>query len=87
MDPPPIPRCARINDDFLGWLRRRRQDRPFFAFLNYFDAHDPYVPPAEFVGRFGNPPKTPRDYRLLIDYAHKPVQARPIGRCDGPRLL
>ncbi len=61
--------ARRVNDDFLGWLRRRRQDRPFFAFLNYFDAHDPYVPPPEFVGRFGNPPKTPRDYRLLIDYA------------------
>jgi len=27
-----------INDAFLDWLRRRRSDRPFFAFLNYFDA-------------------------------------------------
>jgi arylsulfatase A-like enzyme len=58
-----------INNDFLGWLRRRRQDRPFFAFLNYFDAHDPYVPAPDFVGRFGKAPKTPRDYRLLMDYA------------------
>jgi arylsulfatase A-like enzyme len=58
-----------INDAFLDWLRLRRQDRPFFAFLNYFDAHDPYVPAAGFVGRFGTRPKTARDYQLLIDYA------------------
>jgi len=59
-----------INDAFLDWLRRRRQDRPFFAFLNYFDAHDPYVPPAGYAGRFGIRPKTSRDYQLLIDFAH-----------------
>ena len=35
------------NDAFLGWLRHRRPDRPFFAFLNYFDAHGPYVPPRD----------------------------------------
>jgi arylsulfatase A-like enzyme len=59
-----------INSAFLDWLRLRRQDRPFFAFLNYFDAHDPYVPPAGYVGRFGIRPKSARDYQLLIDFAH-----------------
>jgi arylsulfatase A-like enzyme len=59
-----------INNAFLKWLARRRPDRPFFAFLNYFDAHDPYVPPARFVGRFGISPKTPRDYQFLFDLAH-----------------
>ena len=49
-----------INDAFLDWLRRRRRDRPFFAFLNYFDAHDPYVPPAEYVGPFRHPAQVPR---------------------------
>jgi arylsulfatase A-like enzyme len=29
-----------VNREFLAWADR--QDRPFFAFLNYFDAHDPY---------------------------------------------
>jgi len=36
----------RINRDFLAWLDGR-PDRPFFAFLNYFDAHEPYEPPAD----------------------------------------
>jgi arylsulfatase A-like enzyme len=42
-----------INDDFLRWLSSRGQNRPFFAFLNYFDAHEPLLPPAPFSERFG----------------------------------
>src|SRR4030095_264806 len=34
--------AAQIDGDFLEWLDRRPRDAPFFAFLNYFDAHDPY---------------------------------------------
>ena len=43
-----------INDDFLSWLSSRHQDRPFFAFLNYFDAHEPILPPAPFNEQFGS---------------------------------
>jgi arylsulfatase A-like enzyme len=57
-----------INDVFLRWLARRRLDRPFFAFLNYFDAHEPYVPPPEHWGRFGIQPSTIWDYKFLVDY-------------------
>ena len=56
------------NDAFLDWVRRTPRDRPFFAFINYFDAHDPYVPPARFLGRFGSRPRTPSDYQFLFDY-------------------
>ncbi len=35
-----------INHGFMNWLARRQQPaRPFFAFLNYFDAHAHYVLP------------------------------------------
>ena len=57
-----------ISNGFFDWLSRRRNDRPFFAFLNYFDAHDPFVPPAEFEHRFGIAPKTRQDYQFLFDY-------------------
>ncbi|MCU1298211.1 MAG: hypothetical protein JWO91_2489, partial [Acidobacteriaceae bacterium] len=30
-----------VNDEVLRWIDRDRQ-RPFLAFLNYFDVHDPY---------------------------------------------
>jgi arylsulfatase A-like enzyme len=56
---PHIPRADRITDDFLGWVDGR-PDRPFFAFLNYFDPHWTYDPPAEYRDRFASPPK-PRD--------------------------
>jgi arylsulfatase A-like enzyme len=59
--------ASEINDGFSRWLSRRRLDRPFFAFLNYFDAHEPYIPPPEYAGRFGIPPRTARDYQYLID--------------------
>jgi hypothetical protein len=36
-----------VSGGFLRWLQRRG-DRPFFAFLNFFDAHDAYVPPPGF---------------------------------------
>ena len=36
-----------LNERILRWLQRD-SGRPFFAFANYFDAHDPYLPPAPF---------------------------------------
>lgn len=33
---------AEITDACLEWVAA--QERPYFAFLNYFDAHDPYLP-------------------------------------------
>ena len=59
-----------ITDAFLDWLRRRRPDRPFFAFLNYFDAHDPYLPPAGYAGRFGIRPTTSHDDQIIRNFAH-----------------
>lgn len=44
--------AADINSDFLRWLDRS-SDRPFFAFLNYMDAHEPYLPPSPFDTLFG----------------------------------
>jgi arylsulfatase A-like enzyme len=33
-----------VADQFLAW-HREAGDRPYFAFLNFFDAHEPYFPP------------------------------------------
>jgi arylsulfatase A-like enzyme len=35
--------AADVTDDFLAW-QARSTGRPFFAFLNFFDAHEPYFP-------------------------------------------
>jgi arylsulfatase A-like enzyme len=44
--------AAEIAGRFTGWLDQRDTTRPFFAFLNYVDAHRPYEPPAPFRARF-----------------------------------
>ncbi|MGH7474844.1 MAG: sulfatase family protein [Longimicrobiales bacterium] len=38
--------AAEVNAEFLAWLDT--SERPFFAFLNYFDAHRPYSAPEAF---------------------------------------
>jgi arylsulfatase A-like enzyme len=45
-----------INAAFVEWLDDRQDSsRPFFAFLNYLDAHQPFLPPAPFDTRFRGP--------------------------------
>ncbi|MFQ5747050.1 MAG: sulfatase-like hydrolase/transferase, partial [Gemmatimonadota bacterium] len=58
-------RAADVADEFLRWVGDER-DRPFFAFLNLYDAHDPYLPPAPFARRFMGDGQAlpPRDGRL-----------------------
>jgi arylsulfatase A-like enzyme len=43
--------AGEVNTAFLRW-QNRQHERPWFAFLNYYDAHDPYVPPAGEEHRF-----------------------------------
>jgi arylsulfatase A-like enzyme len=45
--------AAVISSSFLRWLGRQDGRRPFFAFLNYLDAHQPFLPPPPFDARFG----------------------------------
>ena len=40
-----------ITRRFLAWSGAAA-DRPFFVFLNYYDAHHPYLPPAPFDRQF-----------------------------------
>lgn len=57
-----------INEAFLAWLQGRRPDRPFLAFLNYFDAHEPYVPPPAYQYHFGIRPRSSRDFETLLNF-------------------
>jgi arylsulfatase A-like enzyme len=58
-----------INQKLGEWLARRREpSRPFFAFLNYFDAHEPYVPPTIAEHRFGLQPQGLADARVLYGW-------------------
>ena len=58
--------AARINHDALGWMSAQR--RPFFAFMNYYDTHAPYLPPRSVLGRFGPYSFTPGERAVLRDW-------------------
>jgi arylsulfatase A-like enzyme len=46
--------AATVNRELLDWLSRRTESsRPFFAFLNYSDAHTPYELSPGRIHRFG----------------------------------
>ena len=58
-----------INRAFVGWLSQRPEPaRPFFAFLNYLDAHSPYVLPPGAAHRFGLEPESQDDFQVLNDH-------------------
>ncbi len=60
--------AAAVNRELLGWLSQRVQpERPFFAFLNYYDAHTPYQLPPGGIHRFGIEPADNAE-RVLIQY-------------------
>jgi arylsulfatase A-like enzyme len=52
-DIPGRKRAADLNAEFLHWLDHVA-DRPFFALLNYFDVHDPYLTAAQYETRFAS---------------------------------
>jgi arylsulfatase A-like enzyme len=67
-------RAPDVGGSFLRWLRHD-SDRPWFAFLNYMDAHSPYLPPPPFDSRFG----TSVSYRepVVIEELNRKVEATP----------
>jgi arylsulfatase A-like enzyme len=78
--------AATINRDFLTWLSGPDvQRRPFFAFLNYFDAHHPYVLPEGFDQHFGLRPESHADNLILhrwwtLDKRHLPPRHVALAR-------
>ncbi len=61
--------AAQVNAEFLDWLAQRTgPPRPFFAFLNYYDAHYPYELPPGNVHRYGIRPRNPREVELIQNW-------------------
>jgi arylsulfatase A-like enzyme len=61
--------AASVNRQFLHWLATRCQpERPFFAFLNYFDAHGPYQLAPRRIRRFGVKPSNARERSLIENW-------------------
>jgi arylsulfatase A-like enzyme len=60
--------AALVNREFLDWLSHRAEPgRPFFAFLNFLDAHAPYLPPEGTTAHFGIRPQADLDFVVLVE--------------------
>lgn len=62
--------AGRISGDFLDWVDAQG-GRPFFAFLNYFDAHAPYIMPPGGAYRFGRPPANAQELATLQEFDNR----------------
>ncbi len=60
--------AAEVCDELLAWLADRPRERPYFAFLNFYDAHNPYIPPAHSRRHFGEPPESLADRVILLEW-------------------
>lgn len=64
-----VKRAPVVARDFLAWQEALPRERPFFAFVNLFDAHDPYLPPPEFLEPVSGPnPRAVDRYHGSIRY-------------------
>jgi arylsulfatase A-like enzyme len=74
--------AAQLNHAFVSWLTGET-DRPFFVFLNYFDAHEPYLPPPPFDKKFGAGRKLGKyspvhRHNWEPSLAHRPLSAEQV---------
>ncbi|MGI8842764.1 MAG: sulfatase [Gemmatimonadaceae bacterium] len=73
-----------LSSDFLDWVGDGRP-RPFFAFLNYIDAHAPFTPPADYAARFGVRGPRPLLHRITNDKSTLTEEERAAGDYDRNR--
>jgi arylsulfatase A-like enzyme len=71
--------AADVTHSFLRWVDRN-PGVPFFAFLNYFDTHAPYLPPEPYRSKFASTSLRPgsalRRSRLTDDPRLTPAEAQ-----------
>jgi arylsulfatase A-like enzyme len=61
--------AASISRAFLTWLDHRSEpNRPFFGFLNFMDAHQPYMLPEGAPHRFLKYSATRDEYRAVYEF-------------------
>ncbi|HEU4955209.1 MAG TPA: sulfatase, partial [Gemmatimonadales bacterium] len=66
--------AATIAGTFLGWLDDHPR-APYFAFLNFMDAHTPYTPPDSFRNRYRSPMPRPASRYAYAD--RPPIRLTP----------
>lgn len=70
------------QEGLLTWLSHRDRGRPFFAFVNYMDAHRPYLPARAFRERMMSAEQVERSY--LLDQSWQTCWEFTLGLRDFP---
>ena len=74
-------RADQTTDVALEWLRGRSEDKPWLAWVHYFDPHAPYEPPADLRQQFAAKP-----YDGEIAFVDREI-GRLLRHLDEQRLL
>ncbi len=81
-----VRRTPHVAGGFLAWRDALPAGRPYFAFLNFFDAHDPYRPPPEDMSAVGDTARTAlARYHGALHYVdrHMGAMLRDLSRDGG----
>jgi len=65
------------EEGLTDWLAKRDRSRPYFAFLNYMEAHRPLLPPRKYRERMMTPRDVERSY--TIDRSWVPLWSYDFG--------
>ena len=57
--------AEKINEDALSWMQKG--DRPFFVVLNYFDLHEPVLPPEPYLHMYTSDAKARKESMYFPD--------------------
>jgi arylsulfatase A-like enzyme len=64
-----IKACGEVAEGALtSWLDRSRGDKPFFAFINYMEAHRPLIPPRRLREKFMTQAQIARSYKTDVSW-------------------
>lgn len=74
---------ARVTEGFREWLRSRDRSRPYFAFVNFMEAHAPYQD-APLSGKFADPSLDASDLDRIGNVSH---EAQWLGTRPGPEIF
>ncbi len=80
--------AALTNDLIADWMEEREGDRPFLLFVNYMEAHLPYVVPIQARAGFLRGPEIHRSFDLRLSvYGHLPTVMGRYYDVQGPDVI
>jgi arylsulfatase A-like enzyme len=78
------PTTERVDKNALDWIEKGH--RPFFVVLNYFDLHEPTLPPEHYLHMFTTNPKA-RTQNVYFDEKCTAYAVKPLCAPEMPQIV